>query len=76
MTQDSHKLDPEMLTPEDAANYLNVSISTLYRYLNRKKNPIPSYKFSSKNIRIKMEELDLWLDQNLNIDRENQEGGE
>ena len=55
-----------MLTPEVAAEYLNISISTLYRYLNRKKNALPSYKFSSKNIRIKKEELDLWMIKNLN----------
>jgi excisionase family DNA binding protein len=68
MTQDSHKAEEELLTPEGAANYLNISISTLYRYLNRKKNPIPSYKFSSKNIRIKKEELDLWMIKNLNTE--------
>ena len=64
MKQASHTPDKEMLTPEGAANYLNLSISTLYRYLNREKNPIPSYKFSSKNIRIKKDELDLWMAKN------------
>ena len=61
MSKNSHELDKKMLTPEEAANYLKISITTIYRYLNRKDNPIPSYKFSSKSIRIEKEELNLWI---------------
>ena len=70
MQGNSHKPFEEMLTPEEVATYLNISISTVYRYLNDKENPIPSYKFSSKNIRIKKKELDQWVTENLNTEKQ------
>ena len=77
MNKDSHKLSKEMLTLKGAASYLNISISTIYRYLNRVENPLPAYKISRKNIRIKKEELDEWLEQIFNTEKQNEnEGGE
>jgi len=61
MRKSNHRPDKEMFTPEEAAIYMNISISTLYKYLNRNVNPLPSYKFSSKNIRIKKNELSSWM---------------
>lgn len=50
------------LTPEEAANYLSVTVNTVYRYLNLSENPLPSYKVSLKNIRIKKSELVSWIE--------------
>ena len=56
-------MDEEIyLTPEEVADYLKVHISTIYRYLELPENPLPSYKVSSKNIRIKKSELVSWID--------------
>lgn len=68
MSQDNNLPDKEMLTPMGAAEYLNISVQTIYRYLNGDgvNTPMPSYKFSKKNIRIKKSELDLWVAKNLN----------
>lgn len=49
------------MTPEDVAQYLGVNISTIYRYLTQTINPLPSYKITRKNIIIKKEELDSWI---------------
>ena len=50
------------LTPEEAAIYLKIHVSTIYRYLQLPNNPLPSYKVSSKNIRIKQSELMAWIE--------------
>lgn len=62
------------LTPEEAAEYLNVSVTTIYRYIEQEVNPLPSYKISSKNIRITLSELDEWINTMKNIEKI--EGGE
>lgn len=78
MNTTANTKDHEMLTPQGVADYLNISLQTTYRYLNDTENPIPSYKFSKKNIRVKKSELDLWVAKNLNnnIKIENLKGGE
>lgn len=55
------------LTPEEAAEYLKVSLSTIYRYVNDKENPLPSYKISRNKIRISKSEIDEWIKQNLKV---------
>ena len=50
------------LTPEEAGKYLKIHVSTIYRYLQLPNNPLPSYKVSSKNIRIKQSELMAWIE--------------
>ena len=54
--------EEDLLTPEEAAEYLSITMSTIYRYLNLPENPLPSYKISSKNIRIKKGELVSWVE--------------
>lgn len=51
----------EWVSPKEAAKILNVSLVTLYRYMNRENDPIPSYKISNSNIRINRLELDVWV---------------
>jgi len=49
------------LSPKQAAQKIGVSKATIYRYINRKNDPIPSYKITSSNIRINKTELDVWV---------------
>ncbi len=44
------------------ADYLKVSIGTVYRYIADKENPLPSFKISGKNILVRKEELDTWVE--------------
>ena len=46
---------------EGVAKYLKISMSTIYRYVNSKENPLPSFKISKKVIRVKKDELDKWI---------------
>lgn len=54
--------EKKYLSPEEAALYLGVHTSTIYRYVGQLKNPLPSYKISRKNIVIKKEDIDSWVD--------------
>lgn len=49
------------LSPKEVADYLKLSIETIYRYINDTDNPLPSYKLSKSNIRIDKEELEQWI---------------
>ncbi len=49
------------LSPKQAAKKIGVSKATIYRYINRENDPIPSYKITSSNIRINETELDVWV---------------
>lgn len=49
------------LSPAQAAKRIGVSRVTLYRYINKKDNPLPAYKLSSSTIKISCEELDQWI---------------
>ena len=68
MSYSNNTPDQEMLSPLGVSTYLNISIQTVYRYLNGEgvDTPMPSYKFSKKNIRVRKSELDLWVAKNLN----------
>ena len=61
MEKKVHKIRQKMLTPEEVSKYLNVSMPTVYRYLNDKEKPLPSYKLTKKSIRIKKEDLENWI---------------
>lgn len=52
----------EFMDLEEVAGYLKVSLSTVYRYINSKDNPLPSFKISKKNILVKKYELDVWVE--------------
>ena len=53
----------DFLTLQEVTAYLGVSDSTIYRYLNRYKKPLPSMKISRKKILIKKVDLDKWLEE-------------
>lgn len=52
----------EFMDLEQVATYLGVSISTIYRYIADKENPLPTFNISKKTIRVKKSELDKWLE--------------
>jgi excisionase family DNA binding protein len=60
MSEDMESENEKLLTPEEAADYLKVNISTVYRYFSEEKNPLPHYKIKGI-VRIKKSELDEWI---------------
>lgn len=70
----------ELLTPQQAAKYLKVSLATIYRYLNdQREDHLPHYNLSPKSIRIRKSDLDKWVLQHnsLSLEKINTpEGGE
>ena len=52
----------EFMDLEEVAKYLGVSISTVYRYIRDRKNPLPTFQISKQIIRVKKVELDIWLE--------------
>jgi len=51
----------EILTPQETADFLKIKIQEFYRYINRKDNPLPSYKIAGKTIRVKKQDIIDWL---------------
>lgn len=54
-------IDTKYLSPAQVAEKLNVDVSTIYRYINRETQPLPTYKITEKTIRIDPEKLNNWL---------------
>lgn len=54
--------EEKMLSPQQAAEFIGVSMVTIGRYLNMKNNPLPAYRLSNRIVRIKPEELQGWID--------------
>lgn len=52
----------EFMDLEAVATYLDVSISTVYRYVRDENNPLPIFKLTENTIRVKKPELDKWLE--------------
>jgi excisionase family DNA binding protein len=51
----------EFMDLEAVSKYLGVSISTIYRYIHSKENPLPSIKISKGVLRVNKKELDDWI---------------
>ncbi len=58
------------MTVDEAADYLKVDRSTIYNYINNTTNPMPCYKISRNNIRIRKDELDRWVENYLKAPKE------
>lgn len=56
-----HELN-EILTPEEVAKTLNVSLKTVYRLINRKNKPLPAIKLGHRTIRILRDAFLKWLE--------------
>ena len=52
----------EFIDLEAVAAYLRVSMSTIYRYINSKENPLPSFKLSRGIILVDKKELAKWIE--------------
>ena len=50
-----------LLTPEQAAEFLGVSPSLVYAYVERKQ--IPHFRMMGRSIRFRLSELDRWRQQ-------------
>ena len=62
MNVNNSEIYKEFLDLEQVAEYLNVHISTIYRYIRDIKNPLPTFNISRKIIRVKKDDLDRWLE--------------
>jgi excisionase family DNA binding protein len=52
----------QILTPQEAADFLKVSISQVYRYIGRSDNPLPIVELSDRTKRIRMKDLQDWME--------------
>jgi excisionase family DNA binding protein len=62
MMADGKKEEKEVLTPKEAANYLRISQSALYRYMRNKQ--IPCFKVGNR-WRFKKSVLDKWIEKEM-----------
>ena len=52
---------PQFYTIEAVAKILQLKNSTILRYINRKENPLPAIYTSERNIRIPIDQFEIWL---------------
>jgi len=55
---------PDLITTEEAAEYLGVGVETVRFYTKREHNPLPTIIISPKIIRINKEYFVEWLENN------------
>jgi predicted DNA-binding transcriptional regulator AlpA len=55
----------EILTIKEVADYLKVRERQVYRYMNRKSNPLPYIGLSSEAKRVRKEDLIAWIARNV-----------
>jgi excisionase family DNA binding protein len=53
-------VDNPFISTEEAATILGVSVDTIRGYINRKKNPLPAYRFG-REYKLKKEEFEEWV---------------
>jgi len=54
----------EILTKEQTAEYLQVSLSQVDKYIERDENPLPCVQLSDRVKRIQKKDLEKWLNKN------------
>lgn len=59
----SASVDMEMLTLDQVAEILKVSVTTIRRYMHRENNPLPVVFISKQEIRVNKANLHEWLKQ-------------
>ncbi len=59
----------EFLDLNEVAEYLGVHISTIYRYIHSKTNPLPAVQISKAKIIVRKSELDSWLEEYKKLDK-------
>lgn len=60
------KEEKKYLTVAQVAQYLQVTETTVYRYMNDPVNPLHYWKMSPKAIRISLEDIEDWKNKNSN----------
>jgi excisionase family DNA binding protein len=55
--------EEKILTLQEVAEYLKVSVEQVYRFVKRDDNPLPVIIISDKTKRVRMSELQAWLSQ-------------
>ena len=70
--------EEKILTLQEVADYLKISVEQVYRFIKRDENPMPVIYLSDKTKRVRMTDLQGWLSQqDSNITNElNLKGGE
>lgn len=51
----------EFMDLPEVAQYLGVSLETVYRYIRNKSPALPAIKISSKRLLVNKKELDAWI---------------
>jgi excisionase family DNA binding protein len=62
-----HKNQPSgdrLMTRPEVAEYLRVSVSTVFRLQADPDNPIPEIRIGARGVRYRKSEIDAWLDAN------------
>lgn len=62
--------DDPLMTPQEAADYLSVSIATLYTWRSRRRGYGPVAVKVGNNIRYQRSELNRWITANLEVSDE------
>lgn len=55
----------ELMTLEETAKLLKVSMPTLYRYINREINPLPTFYINAGTPRVSREQFDKWINKQI-----------
>lgn len=53
-------MENPFISTEEAAAILGVSVDTIRGYINRKRNPLPAYRFG-REYKLKKEEFERWM---------------
>ena len=53
--------EEKILTLQEVAEYLKVSVEQVYRFVKRDDNPLPVIIISDKTKRVRMSDLQAWL---------------
>lgn len=55
--------DEKILTLQEVADYLKISLEQVYRFIKRDENQLPVINLSDKTKRVRMADLQGWLSQ-------------
>ena len=54
--------EPKYISPKVAARIIGVTTMSIYRYMKQEDNPLPHVRINEKNIKIKLSDLEAWMD--------------
>jgi excisionase family DNA binding protein len=59
-----------LMTRPEVAEYLRVSVSTVFRLQADPDNPMPEIRIGARGVRYRKSEIDAWLDANRSLPQE------